>query len=311
MAKIFVCGDLLNTVTRENFFSSQISDVIKGADYSICNFEAPVESDGSPIKKAGPHKEQYSETVSILKAAGFDLLLLANNHIFDYGKEGLERTLEEANHNSLDTIGAELDFDNAYRPLIKDINGLKIGFINASEAQFGVLTNDYKNDSGYAWINHPKINDIVVSLEKQVDYLMFFAHAGLENYEIPLIEWRSRYKELCDLGVDCLVGSHPHVAQGFEEYNGKTIFYSLGNFYFPNLKKPETIEYGYSIVFDIAIDKKMSFEIIYHKIKDYKINIISKSDSTIDFKYLNRNLENETYRNRIEEEYIKAYNEIC
>ena len=128
----------------------------------------------------------------------------------------MKSTLDECHKNSIKTIGAELSFDKAYDPLVVNIKGIKFGFINASEAQFGALTTN-ESESGYAWINHKRINETVIHLKEveSVDYIIFFAHAGLEHYDIPLIEWRNRYKELCDLGADCVIGSHPHVPQGY------------------------------------------------------------------------------------------------
>ena len=77
----------------------------------------------------------------------------------DFGSEGLLGTIEEAKKAEIDVLGAGRNFSEAYKPLVKVIDNLKFGFINACEAQFGVL--DYfSNDEqpGYAWINHHKID---------------------------------------------------------------------------------------------------------------------------------------------------------
>jgi poly-gamma-glutamate synthesis protein (capsule biosynthesis protein) len=312
MAKLFICGDLLNNVTTQNFFSSNIMEEIKKTDYSIVNFEAPIENNFEPIKKAGPHKKQKKETISILKEVGFDLLLLANNHIFDYGKEGLKSTLDECHKNSIKTIGAELSFEKAYEPLIVNIKGFKFGFINASEAQFGALTTN-ESESGYAWINHKRINETVIHLKEveSVDYIIFFAHAGLEHYDIPLIEWRNRYKELCDLGADCVIGSHPHVPQGYEKYGEKMIFYSLGNFYFPKKDNQDKVEHGYSLILDFQKDSSISFEMVYHTVNNNVISRIASKDSIIDFKSLNSKLEEDKYNKVVDLVYSDAYEKIC
>jgi poly-gamma-glutamate capsule biosynthesis protein CapA/YwtB (metallophosphatase superfamily) len=55
-------------------------------------------------------------------------------------------------------------------------------------------------------------------------------HAGVENIKFPIKEWRDRYKRFCDVGVDVVIGHHPHVPQGYEKQNKSMIFYSLGNF---------------------------------------------------------------------------------
>lgn len=309
--KIFTCGDIVIKSNKDKILSDEIKKIISSADISICNFEGPIESEGKPIPKVGPYIKQHKETIKILKDQGFDLLLLANNHIIDYGKQGLQDTLDEAEKNSLETIGANIDFKKTYQPLIKIISEIKFGFLNACEAQFGQLISDDNKLGGYAWINHPIIDDMVVELKKEVDFIIFFAHAGLEYYEIPLIEWRNRYKRLCDLGVDCVIGSHPHIPQGYEKYNGKYIFYSLGNFYFPRSEKINEDEYGYSLILNFELGKELKPEIYFHVRKGYMIKRIAESESPIFFKVLNQKLENKVYQEIIKNVYREAYENIC
>ena len=311
MTRIFVCGDIVNIVSHDVFCDPKMQDLIKGADYSVCNFEAPVETNGEPALKAGPNIQQHKETIKLLKEQGFDLLLLANNHIYDYGTQGLQETLNEAEKNSIETIGANIDFKKTYKPLIKTIGGVKFGFINACEAQFGQLTSDESKLGGYAWINHSIIDYTVINLKKEVAFIVFFAHAGLEHYDVPLIEWRNRYKRLCDLGVDCVIGSHPHVPQGYEKYNGKYIFYSLGNFYFPESEKTDVGEYGYSLILNFELGKELKPEIYFHVRKGYRIKRIAESESPISFKVLNQKLENKVYQEIIKNVYREAYENIC
>src|SRR5699024_4860928 len=138
-----------------------------------CNFEAPVESEGIPIIKSGPHHYQRKDTIKGLKKQGFDLLCLANNHMYDYGIKGLESTIDLANKSGLETIGAGFNFKEAYKPLIKKIKNIKLGFINACEAQFGVI--DYssdKKDAGYAWLNHSEIDNQILKLKESCDFVI-------------------------------------------------------------------------------------------------------------------------------------------
>ena len=153
MTRIFVCGDIVNIVSHDVFCDPKMQDLIKGADYSVCNFEAPVGTNGEPALKAGPNIQQHKETIKLLKKQGFDLLLLANNHIYDYKINGLKETLYEAQKQSIETLEANIDFDLTYQPLIKTINGVKFGFINACEAQFEQLVSCISEEGGYAWIN--------------------------------------------------------------------------------------------------------------------------------------------------------------
>jgi len=311
MPKIFIGGDLLNTVTTDDFFDSSMKEVIGEADFAVCNFEAPVQSSGNPIEKAGAVKEQNAETVSILKNAGFDLFLMANNHIYDYGLEGLRRTFNEMRNYSIASTGAGVTFKDAYTPLIKNIKGIKFGFINAAEAQFGQIVAEEEKEGGYAWINHPQINQLVGKLKNEVDVLIFFAHAGLEHYEVPLPEWRRRYHELCDLGADCVVAAHPHIPQGYEFYKGKPVFYSLGNFFFPKPKDKEREIFGFSLMLNVKQPGDYEIDMIYTKCFDNKLTRILPNETPISFEKLNRLLMPENHPELAKETYLHAYNAIC
>ncbi len=74
-------------------------------------------------------------------------------------------------------------------------------------------------------------------VREEVDCLLVYCHAGVEHIPQPLPEWRERYREFVDMGCDGVIASHPHVAQGWEEYKEKPIAYSLGNFYFPKERR--------------------------------------------------------------------------
>lgn len=301
-ANILIVGDIVNTKNKDSFIESDLQEIISNQDYSVCNFEAPIENLGLKYPKAGPSIFQNKETIKILKESGFDLLLLANNHMYDYGEKGLLDTIKLAEKYNLETVGAGEDFKKAYQPIIKEINGLKICFINGAEAQFGVL--DHSNldqSSGYAWINHPIIDQLILEYKNKVDKIIICAHAGLENYPIPLVQWKKRYRDLCDLGADCIVASHPHVPQGYEIYNNKPIFYSLGNFYFDTESFTNTLDHSFSIILEITIDK-ISFKPVFH----HKINrkvMLSKKES-INFNILNPLIEN---HDEIKNMYLDAY----
>lgn len=279
MAKIFACGDIVNCQNDDGFVCGpDIQAVIDKADYAVCNFEAPVKGYGFPQPKSGAHLAQPLNTVSGLKQQGFDLLLLANNHMLDYGKEGLTATLYSAKKVGIDTTGAGVDEAAVYKSLIKKIDDLKVGIVNACEAQFGVIDHfEREEKAGYAWINHPKIDTTVLALKKECDFVIVFAHAGLENYSIPQKEWRVRYKHLCDLGADVVIGSHPHVPQGYENHNSSIIFYSLGNFYFDYDYARLYENHSYAVLLDLSKGEPVKFEPVYHITKNNKVRVAEKA----------------------------------
>lgn len=287
MVKIFACGDVVNYKNLDGLLcSDNIEVLIKDADYAVCNFEAPLQGFGTPQPKSGPHHAQHTETLKGLKDQGFDLALLANNHMLDYGTEELAKTIENAQSLGLDTVGAGLDEKAAYSPLIKDINGTRVGIINACEAQFGVI--DYferVESAGYAWINHAKIDKLVLDLKKECDFVLVFSHAGLENYDIPQKEWRFRYKHLCDLGADAVIAAHPHVPQGYERHNNSLIFYSLGNFYFDGGRWADAENSSYAVLLKLEKDRPITFEPVHHYTEAGKVHLAPQSKK-VNIEYL-------------------------
>lgn len=308
LTSLFICGDILNEYNDQEICDQNLKEIIKKSDYAICNFEAPIEGFGSKIQKSGIHLRQKRETVEILKNTGFNLLCLSNNHIMDYGKEALDDTINEIKENNLEYIGAGMDFKSAYKPLIKQIDNIKLGIINCCEAQFGVLDNkSNKTDAGYAWINHRLICQIILNLKEECDCVILLAHAGLEDVSIPQIEWREKYKLFCDLGVDIVVGSHPHVPQGYEKYNNSYIFYSLGNFYFDDkenhLAKRDS---SFSLLIQIDDKKVSGIDFVYHYTEINKVRLATKDEVDIEelnnllgkgYEYLHKKISNEAYAN--------------
>ena len=274
---ILACGDTVLNISNTKIISDELSEIITSSNISICNFEAPVKSKGTPIPKVGPHVHQLKSAIGTIKNCGFDMLSLANNHIYDYGETGLKDTIDEITKNNLDYIGAGLTFDEAYSLMLKEIENTKIGFLAFCEAEFGALIED-EGRGGYAWINHPSVNNIVRDSKQKVDILILIVHAGVEEVPLPLPEWRARYRELCDLGADVVIGHHPHVPQGWEKYNKSIIFYSLGNFYFDwgGFKTKE--DTSYSVLLKIDDNRNIDYEIVTHKKVNNCVKIINDTN---------------------------------
>lgn len=229
--KIVSVGDILIREVRDRLVSSDIEEYIKSADIAICNFEGPINPAGvSPLPKAGPTLMQHTSAPKIVKECGFHVACLANNHIYDYGMPALEETLRAL--EGLTTIGAGWDYTSAYALKVIEANGLRVGFLAYGEAQFGAILSEGEHSGGFAWINHPRVGDQITSMKKKVDLLIIQVHAGVEGIEVPIPEWRDRYRQLIQMGADAVIGHHPHVRQGWELYQGKPIIYSLGNFIF-------------------------------------------------------------------------------
>ena len=208
-------------------FSPSLKELFNSADLKSCNFEAPLQGLGQPIHKTGPLVAQNKNAPNWLQNLGFNCFSLANNHIYDFGEEALLKTMEQFPRKEILGVGSE---EEAYGLKTWTFDEVKYGFLAYGENGYGALNGDRL--VGHAWVNAKRVNADIQQYKKQVDVLIVQIHAGVELLDVPIPEWKDRYKELIDLGVDVIIAHHPHVVQGIEEYNGKLIAYSLGNFYF-------------------------------------------------------------------------------
>lgn len=281
--KIAFVGDIfIHDNLDDSFLSSEVFNYLNKHDLKSCNFEAPIESDcDRPIAKAGPNLKQNSTASKWIQNAGFDVINLANNHIIDYGQEGLKATLDSFSEKIV--VGAGLNFEEAYRLKVYETNGQKIGFLSFAEFGFGCLDQHNTNAGGYAWINHPIVNELVKTSKSNVDILLVQVHAGAEEVELPLPEWRNRYRELIDLGADAIIGHHPHVPQGWEIYKKKPIFYSLGNFYFDKLHNCTLFYCGYIVSLTYENGNLASYDVLPIKKVGHKVEANTNSET---FEYL-------------------------
>lgn len=230
--RLFFAGDFCSKPSTSLIsVSDELRSHIGSCDIKVLNFEAPLKQDGAKLPPYNRERfYQNDDAPSFLKELGFNLFSGANNHAFDQGDEGWAKT-KAAFGDAL--IGAGV-YDDAYRIKIIERNGIKVGFMAlafatnlgsfARPSQRGML--------GCAYIDDLRVNHDILAARDSVDFLFVLPHAGKEYTDAPLPEIIARYRDFIDYGADGVIASHPHYPQGWEEYKGKPIFYSLGNFFF-------------------------------------------------------------------------------
>lgn len=240
MAKILIGGDFCPIGRMYNKYDDKticsrfetIKGYFKKADYRVLNLETPLLKKGvkyAPIPKSGPNLSCPQSAVSILRHLNIDMVTLANNHIMDYGDEGLESTLETLKDNRIENVGAGKNLTEASTPKIIVIEGLKFGFISCCEEEFSVATS---NTAG-AMLLHPiDIYTSIKRLRNTVDYIILLIHGGIEHYPLPTPEMKKLYHFFIEAGTDIIINNHQHCYSGYERLNGKLIFYGCGNFCF-------------------------------------------------------------------------------
>lgn len=173
------------------------------------------------------------EKVSIFNEMGLDIVSLANNHTLDYGTDALLDTLDTLDQASILRVGAGRNLEEARQLKTIEVRGFTIGFLAASRVLPVVEWNAGKNTPGLLGTYDPTLllEDIEAAREL-CDYVVVYVHWGEERKETPLDYQRTMGKQFIDAGADLVIGSHPHVLQGIEYYNGKPIVHSLGNYVF-------------------------------------------------------------------------------
>ena len=236
--KIFFAGDFCSKPSTSKITVAQdLCSLIQSCDLKVVNFEVPLK----PNVDLGPqHYERFyqnDDAPNFLGNLGFNLFSIANNHAFDWGIEGFKKTKAALGEAS---FGAG-SYDEAYRIKVCEINGMKIGFLALSYAAYTGVFDDVLHHEGLgcAYINDLRVNHDILEAKKSVDYLFILPHDGIEYIDIPLPETIARYRDFIDYGADGVIASHPHCPQGWEEYKGRPIFYSLGNFFFNSKKTPQ------------------------------------------------------------------------
>ena len=245
---------------NDNSIFDAISPFVREADLAITNLEAPLTQSECKIAKTGPNIKGSPSAAKMLSNAGFNLVTLANNHILDYDEMGIEDTLQHCRQADLDYVGAGINLKEARKPYIKTINSLEIGVLSFAENEFCAAS---ENSAGANPINPITNHYDIKKAKEQVDVLFVIVHGGREHYQLPTPQQRERYRFYIDSGADIVVGHHTHCYSGYEIYNEKPIFYSLGNFIFDYKEKYQKGLWtqGYGVMFSLNRDE-IKFDLI-------------------------------------------------
>ena len=247
---------------NEGDFASVLEDMkpfIERADYSIVNFECPVTKGGEkPIVKQGPNLQCSENGIEAVKWVGFDCVTLANNHFLDYGEKGVRHTLDTCEKYGVDTVGGGMNLQEASQVLFKEINGVILAVINCCEHEFSIAT---ENSAGSNPINLVRQYYAIQEAKGKADYVLLIVHGGNEYYQLPSPRMKEIYRFFVNAGADVVVNHHQHCFSGYELYNGKPIFYGLGNFCFDKLDNESRI-WNEGFMVDICFDVTISFTII-------------------------------------------------
>lgn len=204
------------------YFFQNVQPVFAQDDLTIVNMEGTLTEETTREPKQFAFKGD-AEYAKILTAGAVETANLANNHSFDYGKKSYEDTITALEAEGISSFGYE-------RTAVMDIKGVKVGLAGVYELAEHI---DCKQD----------LLDNIASLKEQGAQIIIVSfHWGQEKENVPSDVQVELAHAAVDNGADLVLGHHPHVLQGIEEYKGKNIVYSLGNFCFGGNSAPSDMD---------------------------------------------------------------------
>lgn len=261
---MFVAGDYAlsrdEPPTAERTVSKALRERIDATDVSIVNFEAPiVAGDARAVDKSGPAIDNPAEAAAAVSDAGFDVCTLANNHVRDFGPEGVASTVDALEAVGCETVGVGETHDAAFDPLEIACGDVSIGLVNVCEREFNIAG---ENSHGAAWLSDRRAREAIRTADREFDAVIVVAHAGAEYVPFPAPELQGLLREFVDIGADLVLGHHPHVPQGWETYGGGAIFYSLGNFLFDSMADSENASWGLALEIEFEGSIPVTIELV-------------------------------------------------
>lgn len=237
-----------------------IKPYLDKADLRIAQWETVISDKLNPILKCGPNLIVKPGCEEFLKAGGFDVALLANNHTGDHGPENEIETIKYLQASGIKTVGAGATEEDAKKPLHLEKNGFSISILNFCETEFGTSWEDHAGTN--AMDEFENILQIVEE-KKKYDIVIVIIHGGNEYNPIPSPRMRKTYRAFARAGASAVINIHTHCPQGIEILDGKTpIIYAPGNFFFSDMGTFNLSDFWWSGYLPrIAFDKDGAYEV--------------------------------------------------
>lgn len=243
-------------------------DFLNGFDHVSANLEGPFANYRRETSKSIAFRFDPA-LIPVLKKYNFTLLSQANNHSLDMSRAGFEESKKNLSDAGLNFYGEEWTVGIEESVLLKEIKGIKFAFVGL--------------DDTIRQLTEKEIKEVMDFAEKNSDYAIVNIHWGNEYAYLQAGDRQKRLGRLfVDTGADMVIGGHPHVIQEMEIYNGKPIFYSLGNFVFDQYFSENT-QRGLGVAVDFYQDKEKNTADFYYFISENSATRTSTEEEAKNF----------------------------
>lgn len=235
--RLFLVGDVCPTENTAPLFAAGETDalftdvrsVIARCDYSFVNLECAVTDSENAIKKFGPNLKAPANTVKVLKELGVDCCGLSNNHMFDFGVEGVKDTLAALDEAGIAHTGFGENYADSRKDLVIEKDGQRISLIAVCEHEYSYALEDRMGARPYDEY------DTMADIRKAKaisDRVIVIYHGGKELCRYPSPRVRKLCRAMVDNGADVVLCQHSHCIATYENYQGGHILHGQGNFHF-------------------------------------------------------------------------------
>ncbi|MEL7250864.1 MAG: CapA family protein [Bacteroidota bacterium] len=237
MVKIGFAGDFCPWKRMELLFEqgnwqealSDARQLLTANDLNVLDLECPLTLGENAITKTGPHLKAHPKVAAMLPWLKCHLVATANNHFMDYGAGGLQDTQEALRRVEVDWIGSGQNFAEASAVYTTEIKGRKFAFVNMAENEWSTT---YGAEPGCNPLDLVHAQRAIAQGRKEADFVIVIIHGGHEYYNLPSPRMKREFRFMVNVGADAVLAHHTHVVSGYEQYQGRPIFYGLGNFCF-------------------------------------------------------------------------------
>ncbi len=237
-------GELL-TKKGYDYPYQYVKKLFTSDDLTVVNLETPVTGSNTTAADKTYAFKSSPEALPHMAAAGIDAVNLANNHILDQGIVGLTDTIRQLDASGVQYVGAGADAARAYEPVIFERKGIRIALLGFSRVIPQASWNAGAHQPGVATAYDATAAEAAIrKAKKNADLVVVVAHWGVERSDTTVDHQTDLAHRFVDAGADLVVGGHPHVLQGVEQYKGKWIAYSTGNFIFTHSLVEKTWDTG-------------------------------------------------------------------
>lgn len=213
---------------------AQLGPAWSSADLRFVNLESQL-SDQGGVTQSPLHRLIFTGPpggADVLAHAGISVVSTANNHAWDYGKSALLETIDNLERARVAFAGTGRDPTQAYRPALLSARGVRVAVFAVTAVWNQPPFDAHEGRNFVAWADAERLAQAVAKAKTEADFVLLSYHGGEEYIDAPVDRTRRFVQAALALGVDAVIGHHPHVLQGVGFSDGRPILYSLGNFVF-------------------------------------------------------------------------------